>query len=123
MNKLANMASVSSPQNDQALDTYYFREINKDARNFTSLKKSVESVECWKDLFICSTKLEQASFLYVFDLKSSGVDALQSSVREMKFNDQRITAFNYAPESADRLLFLTLSDSTLLVFSAKDLSK
>lgn len=83
MNKLANMASVSSPQNDQALDTYYFREINKDARNLTSLKKNVESVECWKDLFICSTKLEQASFLYVFDLKSSGVDALQSSVREM----------------------------------------
>ena len=83
MNKLANLASVSSPQIDQALDTYYFREINRDARNMTSLKKNVELVECWKDLFICSTKLEQASFLCVFDLKSSGVDTLQSSVREM----------------------------------------
>jgi len=83
MKKLANLASVFCPQVDEAIDTYYFREINRDSKNLTSLKKNVELVECWKDLLICSTKLEQASFLYVFDLKSSGVDALQSSVREM----------------------------------------
>ena len=55
MNELAKLASVSSPKIDQAIDTYYFREINRDARNLTSIKKKIELVECWKDLLICST--------------------------------------------------------------------
>jgi hypothetical protein len=41
----------------------------------------------------------------------------------MLFNDHKITAFNYSPDSPDRLLFVTLSDSTLLIYSANDLSK
>jgi hypothetical protein len=83
MKKLANLASVFCPQIDQAIDTYYFSEIKRDAKNLTCLKKDIEFVECWKDLLICSTKLKEASLLYVFDLKSSRLDALQSSVREM----------------------------------------
>ena len=41
----------------------------------------------------------------------------------MMFNDHKITAFSYSPDSQDRLLFVTLSDSSLLIYSAKDLSK
>jgi len=55
MSELANRPDLKDPQSNQAIDTSNFREMNRDARNLTSLKKKIELVECWKDLLICST--------------------------------------------------------------------